>query len=69
MTVTDQQKAILQQLRDNGCAVVVFSPDDLQGGDRGRLESRIRADGWDLIEEEQALGRLQWHSASATQNA
>lgn len=45
----DEQSAI-QRLRDRGFAVVVFNPDELEGGEAEVVETRLVELGWDVIQ-------------------
>ena len=38
------------ELRERGCAVVCFAPDELRGADRINLEDRMTEYGWDVID-------------------
>lgn len=53
--MTPEQEKAINELRDAGYAVVVYSPQELQGVSRDRLESRLVADGADHIEDLQEL--------------
>jgi hypothetical protein len=49
--MTPEQKKIIQELRDAGYAVVIFSPAEVEGVSVDRLESRLVADGNDHIDD------------------
>lgn len=49
--MTPEQEKAINELRDAGYAVVVYSPQELQGVSRDRLEKRLIADGADHIED------------------
>lgn len=53
--LTSEQLAVVETLRSQGFAVVVFSPTDLDGVHAENLQKRILADGWDHIEEMKGL--------------
>lgn len=38
------------ELRDQGCAVVCFVPDELRGADPDHVEDRLVEIGWDVID-------------------
>ena len=38
------------ELRDQGCAVVCFVPDELRGADPSDVEDRLVELGWDVID-------------------
>lgn len=46
---TPAQSQVLQDLRDAGCAIAIFYPEELRGADRGAIENRLVADGQDAI--------------------
>lgn len=55
LAMTSEQLAIVDTLRAQGFAVVVFSPADVGEVDVENLQKRILADGWDHIEEMKGL--------------
>lgn len=48
--LTREEKDALSALRDKGCAVVVFTPDELGGMPPFRLEEGLVADGNDRLD-------------------
>jgi hypothetical protein len=51
LPLTPEQHALVDSLRLQGYAVILFSPDDLQGVNVETFENRLRSDGWDHIED------------------
>ena len=49
MTPEKAMKAI-QAMRDAGCAVSVFNPDELQGADPSTVDDMMVQRGWDAID-------------------
>lgn len=47
--ITEKDLAVLRSLRERGCAVVVFEPDELGWGDPGTTEDLMVERGWDYI--------------------
>ena len=41
---------VVETLRRNGCAVVVFLPDELRNASSGDVEDRMTSCGWDAID-------------------
>jgi hypothetical protein len=41
---------LARQLSDMGCAVVVFTPEELRGASPKRVEDRLIERGWDVID-------------------
>lgn len=52
--MTKDQIAVLQDLAAEGYAVVVFTPDELQGVKPDKLVSAMVSYGWDVIDMAQA---------------
>ena len=50
--ITKEHLAVLRELRELGCAVVVFEPAELRGTSPGRLEDWMIERGWDMIAEQ-----------------
>jgi len=48
--LSDEERQMIEALRDRGFAVVVFTPEELQGAESGRVEDRLVELGWDVIE-------------------
>lgn len=42
-------KKTVQELYDEGYAVILFTPEELAGADSGRVEDRLIELGWDII--------------------
>lgn len=40
----------IQELRDLGCAVIVWNPEELDGADPDRVEERSVELGWEMLE-------------------
>jgi len=55
MSISSDQAALLQQLRDQGYVVLLVEPGETEHISRERLESRLRADAADHIEDLQSL--------------
>lgn len=51
MSISTDQAALLQQLRDKGYVVLLVEPSETEHISRERLESRLRADVADHIED------------------
>lgn len=51
MPISTDQAALLQQLRDQGYVVLIVEPSETERISRERLESRLRADAADHIED------------------
>lgn len=51
MSISSHQAALLQQLRDQGYVVLLVEPGETEHISRDRLESRLRADAADHIED------------------
>ncbi|MEI1199504.1 hypothetical protein VUS68_31360, partial [Pseudomonas aeruginosa] len=51
MPISTEQAAVLQQLRDQGYVVLLVEPSETEHISRERLESRLRADAADHIED------------------
>ena len=49
--MTPEQFAVIDALRANGFAVVIFGPEELEGADRQRFEERLDDLGIDLLHE------------------
>ena len=49
-TYTDEMLDAIQLLRDAGCAVVAFDPDELEGVKPSHVEMQMCITGWDVIE-------------------
>lgn len=49
--MTDEQLAVIMQLRDQGFAVCVFTPEEIETGSASTddIEERMRMAGWDTI--------------------
>lgn len=47
--VTDSEHEALMSLRHKGYAIVVFTPDELNGVEAKRVEDRMIETGWDTI--------------------
>lgn len=47
---TSEMLDAIQLLRDAGCAVIAFDPDELAGVEAGDVEDRLVELGWDVIE-------------------
>jgi len=48
--MTEEQKAVLNALRQAGFAVVVFNPDELRDADPDSVSDRLIQVGWDVID-------------------
>ena len=55
MTPEKAMKAI-RALRDAGCAVTVFTPDELDGADPTAVEDMMVQRGWDAIDTLKVMG-------------
>lgn len=44
-----QQQQAIEQLRDEGHAVVIFNPEELAEVERGKVEDRLTELGWEVI--------------------
>ncbi|MFJ7794700.1 hypothetical protein [Pseudomonas sp. NPDC096950] len=55
LPLTAEQHVIIDSLRLQGYAVVLFSPDDLEGVNVENFQNRLRTDGWDHIEDMKQL--------------
>jgi hypothetical protein len=47
----ESQMNALNELRDGGYAVVVFSPEELEGAPPVKLQDQLAEYGWDVIED------------------
>jgi predicted fused transcriptional regulator/phosphomethylpyrimidine kinase len=47
--MTQEQIKTIQELKDQGYAVVLFNPDELEGAEADRVEDRLIEMGWDVI--------------------
>jgi hypothetical protein len=45
-----EQREIIEQLRHEGYAVIVWSPEELEGASRRHVEDRSVELGWEVIE-------------------
>ena len=59
MPISSDQAALLQQLRDQGYVVLLVEPGETEHISRDRLESRLRADAADHIEDLLSLEAVQ----------
>lgn len=48
--MTEEQRKVLADLRHEGYAVIVWTPEELREADPGRVEDRSIELGWDVIE-------------------
>lgn len=47
--MTQEQMKAIEELRTLGYAVVLFTPEELEEADAGRVEDRLIEVGWDVI--------------------
>lgn len=47
--MTKQQIKVIQELKSQGYAVVLFNPEELEGAEADRVEDRLIELGWDII--------------------
>lgn len=47
--MTQEQMKAIEELRTLGYAVVLFTPEELEEADAGRVEDRLVEVGWDVI--------------------
>lgn len=47
--MTQEQIKTIQELKNQGYAVVLFNPDELEGAEADRVEDRLIEMGWDVI--------------------
>lgn len=55
LTLTPEQHVLIDTLRLQGYAVILFSPGDLEGVNVENFQNRLRSDGWDHIEDMKQL--------------
>jgi len=48
--MTDEQQRIMRQLRNEGYAVIIWSPEELAGASPDRVQDRLIELGWDVID-------------------
>lgn len=48
--MTEEQFAVLQQLRDAGYAVITWTPEELAGAEASKVEERSVEFGWEIID-------------------
>lgn len=48
--MTDEQQKVILELRDEGYAIAIFTPEELQGADIDSVEDGMIAVGWEVIE-------------------
>lgn len=48
--MTPEQVKAISQLRDDGYAVAIFTPEELDGADADRIEDLMVERGWNAIE-------------------
>ena len=49
--MNEEQRRIVEQLRSNGFAVIVWTPDELKNASPTRVEDRSIEIGWGIIED------------------
>jgi len=47
--MNDEERAMVDQLREKGYAVSIFTPDELEGVRISSVEDRMVEAGWDMI--------------------
>lgn len=47
--MTQEQIKVIDELKTQGYAVVLFNPDELEGAEADRVEDRLIEIGWDVI--------------------
>ena len=48
--MTEQELEVIRKLRSEGYAIVIFTPEELEGADKGAVEDRMIESGWHAIE-------------------
>lgn len=48
--MTDEQHDLIEQLRKDGHAVVIFNADELRGANPDKVEELMCVHGWDVID-------------------
>ena len=57
LKLMEEATKVIRKLRDAGCAVTVFTPDELEGADPSTVEDMMVERGWnaiDTLKEEQS---------------
>lgn len=47
--MTQEQMKVIDELKTQGYAVVLFAPEELEGAEADRVEDRLIEMGWDVI--------------------
>lgn len=48
--MTTEEQQIVDSLRDQGYAVVIFTPDELDGASPDKVEDNLVSSGWEAID-------------------
>jgi hypothetical protein len=48
--MTDEQQRVIRELRNEGCAVIVWTPEELEGASAKHVQDRSIEVGWSIID-------------------